>query len=109
MEFPSRKDCIEHYQGLYPNIPKFMIDVALEYDLSTQKQDKKPQTGKARREVKRNKDKLGQEAKTSKRGPAQWDSTAFRVVKPEDYTACPMMKGCINVDGCEVVNESAAK
>jgi hypothetical protein len=46
MEFKSRKACIEHYQEQYPNLPRYMIEMALNYDLSEGAHtNEKPLTG----------------------------------------------------------------
>eukprot|EP01046_Picozoa_sp_COSAG06_P053827 COSAG06_NODE_9406_length_1906_cov_8.678453_3_plen_69_part_01 len=37
MEFASRQKCIEHYQNQFPNLPRYMVEMALEYDLQTSK------------------------------------------------------------------------
>ena len=53
MEFKSRKACIEHYQEQYPNLPRYMIEMALNYDLSEgATTNEKPLTGKQKRKQK---------------------------------------------------------
>ena len=49
MEFANRQKCIEHYQNQFPNLPRYMVDMALDYDLQTSK----PLTNKQKREQKR--------------------------------------------------------
>ena len=34
MEFVNRKACIEHYQEQFPRLPRYMVEMALDYDLS---------------------------------------------------------------------------
>eukprot|EP01044_Picomonas_judraskeda_P001850 COSAG03_NODE_119_length_12315_cov_126.503847_1_plen_56_part_10 len=49
MEFPSRKKCIEYYQDQFPDLPRYMIEMALEYDLAQgdgSSSNEKPLTGK---------------------------------------------------------------
>jgi hypothetical protein len=56
MEFASRKACIEHYQEQYPNLPRYMIDMALNYDLHNgATTTEKPLTGKQKRKQRRRK------------------------------------------------------
>ena len=113
MEFASRSKCIDYYQEQFQNLPRYMIEMALDYDLqSTQK----PKTGKEKRQAKRQKVKTEQE-KTHPHGvlaptlqealasgkPLEIDSA--QVVSKEDYQPAPFMKGCIEVDGLEPVPE----
>ena len=49
MEFVNRKACIEHYQDQFPNLPRYMIEMALDYDLAQGEgsaSNEKPMTGK---------------------------------------------------------------
>ena len=32
MEFANRKACIDHYEDQFPNLPRYMIEMALDYD-----------------------------------------------------------------------------
>ena len=55
MEFASRKKCIEHYQDQFPNLPRCMIEMALDYDLAQgdgSASNEKPLTGKQKRQQK---------------------------------------------------------
>ena len=53
MEFASRYKCIEHYQGQFPNLPRYMIEMALDYDLENGAVSaEKAQTGSQRRKSK---------------------------------------------------------
>ena len=38
MEFPNRKACIDHYEQQFPNIPRYVIEMALDYDLANEGQ-----------------------------------------------------------------------
>ena len=54
MEFANRKACIEHYQDQFPNLPRYMIEMALDYDLQNGGEtNEKPQTGKEKRKKKK--------------------------------------------------------
>ena len=53
MEFASRKKCIEHYQEQFPNLQRYMIEMALDYDLQNGgSSNEKPMTNKEKRKVK---------------------------------------------------------
>ena len=53
MEFPNRKSCIAHYEAQFPNLPRYMIEIALDYDLRQPVSEKKPLPGAQRRKQKR--------------------------------------------------------
>ena len=54
MEFVSRKTCIEHYESQFPNLPRYMIEMALDYDLAQGgSSNEKPATGKEKRKAKK--------------------------------------------------------
>ena len=54
MEFANRKACIDHYEGQFPNLPRYMIEMALDYDLQHGGQtSEKPKTNKQKRELRR--------------------------------------------------------
>ena len=56
MEFASRYKCIEHYQSQFPNLPRYMIEMALDYDLQNGGvSNEKPKTGKQKRKEKASK------------------------------------------------------
>lgn len=117
MEFANRKACIEHYQSQFPNLPRYMIEMALDYDLQTGgHSNEKPLTGKERRKqkqakkahtpVKRELNEQIQEAlKTGKR----LEIDSGRVLKASEYVEPPMITGSINVDGAQVANASGVK
>ena len=44
MEFANRDSCVTHYMGLYPHLPKYIVEIALDYDLNKVKP-----TGKQKR------------------------------------------------------------
>ena len=55
MEFANRKACVEHYQAQFDNLPRYMIEMALDYDLATSDgaaSNEKPLTGKEKRRLK---------------------------------------------------------
>jgi hypothetical protein len=59
MEFSSRVACIKYYQEEYPNLPRYMIEMALDYDLSNGgTSNEKPLTGKQKRKQKQMKKKV---------------------------------------------------
>ena len=54
MEFVNRKACIEHYQEQFPRLPRYMVEMALDYDLANEGQStEKPLTGKQKRKQKK--------------------------------------------------------
>ena len=56
MEFVSRKKCIEYYESQYPELPRYMIEMALDYDLAQgegSSSNEKPMTNKEKRKAKR--------------------------------------------------------
>ena len=117
MEFASRKECIEHYQDQFPNLARYMIEMALDYDLAQGEgsaSNEKPLTGKQKRQqkqvkktrepVKRELNETIQDAlKTGK--PLEIDCA--QVVKAEEYEMPPFIKGHIEVDGNAVAQAVA--
>ena len=109
MEFASRKKCIEHYQDQFPNLPRYMIEMALDYDLAQgdgSASNEKPLTGKQKRQQKQVKktqepvkrelnETLHDALETGK--PLEIDCA--QVVKAEEYEMPPFIKGHIEVDG----------
>ena len=54
MEFVNRKSCIEHYHSQFPNLPRYMIEMALDYDLQNGgASSEKPVTGSQKRKAKK--------------------------------------------------------
>ena len=107
MEFPNRKACIDHYEQQFPNIPRYVIEMALDYDLANEGQStEKPLTGKQKRKqkktnsestpVKREINRVIQDALENGK-PLEIDCAT--VVKGEDYNPAPPIKGFIDIDG----------
>jgi hypothetical protein len=91
MEFPSRKHCIDHYADLYPNLARYMIEIALDYDLNRVKP-----TGSQKRARKRHTDTRKEEAD-------DYDpNTAVKVIAACEKEESTMIEGCIEVDGIEM-------
>ena len=101
MEFHSRKACIDYYAENFPHLPRFMIEMALDYDLD---QSNKKMTGSERRKLKR-----AQPVQEDKEAVGVVVSGAARVVKAEDYIPAPMIKGAIEVDGAKVIETAENK
>ena len=82
MEFASRSKCIEHFQDQFPNLPRYMVEMALDYDLSNGAvSNEKPQTGKERRKAK----------KHAKEQALQQKDTSFQEKGPRSKT--PPLRG----------------
>ena len=109
MEFANRKACIDHYEGQFPNLPRYMIEMALDYDLQHGGHtSEKPKTNKQKREFRRAqkeldvapvKREINETIKDALANAKPLEVDAVRVVRAEDYVMPPMMKGAINVDG----------
>ena len=102
MEFPNRVKCIEHYQSQFPNLPRYMIEMALEYDLQNGgSSNEKPKTGKERRKEKKAKEQQGKRdtsvAEGIKVGKTEMD--AVSVVRKEDYKMPAFVSGYISLEG----------
>ena len=116
MEFKSRKACIEHYQEQYPNLPRYMIEMALNYDLSEGAHtNEKPLTGKQKRKQKQKQkqmpkrdtsmqDCIQDALKTGK--PLEIDGA--KVVEGE-YELLPFVQGYISVDGLQAEQAQTAE
>lgn len=89
MEFPSRKHCVAHFQELYPNLPQYMIELALDYDLNRVKP-----TGAQKRALKRN--TKNRETQCSSFDP----DTAVQVITPSDTAS--IVEGTIEVENKSV-------
>jgi hypothetical protein len=112
MEFPSRKKCIEYYQEQFPELPRYMVEMALDYDLTQgegSSSNEKPLTGKAKRKQKQS-TKQQQQAKPREREINETIQDALatgkrieidcaQVVKGEDYVMPPFIEGHIELDG----------
>ena len=105
MEFANRKACIEHFQEGFPRLPRYMIEMALDYDLSNGGETgEKPLTGKQKRHRKKAlasqpkrdtsvQDMIESALKTGQ--PMEIDCA--QVVK--DYEMAPLVKGYISTEG----------
>ena len=102
MEFANRKACIEHYQEQFPKLPRYMVEMALDYDLSNGGEtNEKPLSGKQKRQRKK------ALAKLPKRDTSVQDmiEEALKTGKPmevdcaqvvKDYKMAPLMPGYIS-------------
>ena len=116
MEFASRQKCIEHYQDQFPNLPRYMIEMALDYDLAQGEgsaSNEKPLTGKEKRKLKQVKKRQQQEPvnrefsvflKDALENGKPLEIDCARVLKPDDYEMPPFVKGHIEVDGSDVTH-----
>ena len=110
MEFANRKACIEHYQEQFPNLPRYMVELALDYDLATgAATNEKPLTGKQKRKQKQAKKKqepvkreLNEKIKEALKSGKRLEVDSVKVVKAEDYKMPPFLPGHIDIDGAEV-------
>ena len=91
MEFHTRKACLDYYSDNFPHLPRYMIEMALDYDLE---QSNKKMTGSERRKLKRA--DLG--AGLSKEKEVSASQGTARVLKADEYTPAPMINGTIATD-----------
>jgi hypothetical protein len=113
MEFVNRKACIEHYQDQFPNLPRYMIEMALDYDLAQGEgsaSNEKPMTGKQKRQQKQQKKgrepvkrELNQTIQDALKTGKRIEIDCAQVVKAEDYEMPPFIKGHIGVDGVKLM------
>ena len=109
MEFANRKACIEHYQEQFPTLPRYMVELALDYDLATgAATNEKPLTGKEKRKQKQAKKKqepvkreLNEKIKEALKSGKRLEVDSVKVVKAEDYEMPPFLPGHIDIDGAE--------
>ena len=116
MEFANRKACIEHYQDQFPNLPRYMIEMALDYDLAQGEgsaSNEKPLTGKEKRKLKQAKKKsepvkreLNEKIQDALKSGKRLEIDCAKVVKAEEYQMPPFIPGHIAVDGAEVAQDS---
>ena len=111
MEFTSRHKCIEHYQNEFPNLPRYMIEMALDYDLAQgegSSSNEKPLTGKQKRKLKQAKKQhepvaqhreLNRTIQNALESGQPLEIDCARVLKAEEYEMPPFIKGHIEVDG----------
>ena len=115
MEFANRKACIEHYQNQFPNLPRYMIEMALDYDLATgAPSNEKPLTGKQKRMKKQVekaqqpvKREMNQKIQEALQSGKRLEIDCAKVLKPEDYEMPPFLPGHIEVDGNAVAEQIA--
>ena len=118
MEFASRHKCIEHYQSQFPNLPRYMVEMALDYDLATSKEsssNEKPLTNKEKRQQKRNLKQqkeqqvkrtctINDQLKDALDSGKSLEIDCAQVIKGSDYKMPPFVKGHIEVDGQDVAD-----
>ena len=117
MEFASRKKCIEHYQDQFPNLPRYMIEMALDYDLAQGEgsaSNEKPLTGKQKRQqkqVKKQQEPVKRELNETIQDALETGKSleidCAQVVKAEEYEMPPFIKGHIEVDGSKLAQAAA--
>jgi len=109
MEFANREACINHYQEQFPRLPRYMIQMALDYDLNQGgSSNEKPLTNKEKRKQKQAKKaqppvtrEFEEQLKSKLENGEFLEFECAKVVKGEDYVMPPMMQGAVNVDGAE--------
>ena len=109
MEFASRKKCIEHYQDQFPNLPRYMIEMALDYDLAQgdgSASNEKPLTGKQKRQQKQVKKthepvkrELNETIQDALETGKSLEIDCAQVLTADEYEMPPFIKGHIEVDG----------
>ena len=109
MEFASRSKCIDHFQEQFPNLPRYMIEIALDYDLENGGgTNEKPKTGKEKRKARKNKKEqvkrgqLNTELKEALESGKQLEIDCAKVIPRELYEPAPFLPGHIEVDGSAV-------
>ena len=117
MEFASRKECIGHYQDQFPNLPRYMIEMALDYDLAQGEgsaSNEKPLTGKQKRQqkqVKKTQEPVKRELNETIQDALETGKSleidCAQVVKAEEYKMPPFIKGHIEVDGSKLAQAAA--
>ena len=113
MEFANRKACIDHYEEQFPNLPRYMIEMALDYDLATgAPSNEKPLTGKEKRKLKQQKKKsepikreLNEQIQEALKSGKRLEIECAKVVKAAEYQMPPFVPGHIGVDGATFVPE----
>ena len=111
MEFPNRKACIEHYQEQFPNLPRYMIEMALDYDLAQgdgSSSNEKPLTGKQRRKLKQAKKTqepvaehrdMNKQIQEALKNGKRLEIDSARILKADEYEMPPFVSGHIEMDG----------
>ena len=106
-EFSSRVACIKHSQDQFPNLPRYMIEMALDYDLSNgAASNEKPKSGAQKRKAKRLKESQAKrdtsfqdQIKTALKEGRPIEIDCASVVKEADYKMPPFVPGYISLDG----------
>ena len=115
MEFANRKACVEHYEDQFPNLPRYMIEMALDYDLAQGEgsaSNEKPLTGRQKRKQKQVKKKqepikreLNEKIQDALKSGKRLEIDCAKIVKADEYGMPPFVAGHIEVDGAKVVQE----
>ena len=113
MEFANRKACIDHYEDQFPNLPRYMIEMALEYDLATgAPSNEKPLTGKEKRKQKQLKKKqepvkreLNEKIQDALKSDKRLEIDCAKIVKADEYEMPPFVPGHIEVDGANLMQQ----
>jgi hypothetical protein len=106
MEFVNRKSCIEHYHSQFPNLPRYMIEMALDYDLQNGgASSEKPMTGAQKRKAKKVKAQQPERNTTLRdalRSGELVEIDGVRVIPQEEFQQAPFVEGYISLDGMAV-------
>ena len=113
MEFANRKACIDHYEDQFPNLPRYMIEMALDYDLATgAPSNEKPLTGKEKRKQKQLKKKqepvkreLNEKIQDALKTGKRLEIDCAKVLKADEYEMPPFVPGHIEVDGANLMQQ----
>ena len=113
MEFANRKACIDHYEDQFPNLPRYMIEMALDYDLATgAPSNEKPLTGKEKRKQKQLKKKqepvkreLNEKIQDALKSGKRLEIDCAKIVKADEYEMPPFVPGHIDVDGANLMQQ----
>ena len=112
MEFANRKACIDHYEDQFPNLPRYMIEMALDYDLAQGEgsaSNEKPLTGRQKRKQKQVKKQepikreLNEKIQDALKSGKRLEIDCAKIVKADEYEMPPFVAGHIEVDGAKVV------
>ena len=118
MEFENRKKCVEHYLGEYPNLPRYMIEMALDYDLAQGDgvSNEKPLTGKQKRKLKKAKQEhepvereLNRTIQDALKSGNPLEIDCATIVRGDEYVMPPFVKGYIAMDGNDVMQATQEK
>jgi hypothetical protein len=118
MEFENRKKCVEHYLGEYPNLPRYMIEMALDYDLAQGDgvSNEKPLTGKQKRKLKKAKQEhepvereLNRTIQDALKSGKPLEIDCATIVRGDEYVMPPFVKGYIAMDGNDVMQATQEK